>query len=325
MPLETLGEGARRVRRTAAAPARWLLVALGVALATSPAQAEWAPDPRGARSAPSADGLRVLVRYDDDCKPELIVGRLARQRTVRVPWGEVRAAVDGELVAVGEQAPGQRLRLTAHAVTALKHGSEVSVSVGDDRLRVQLAGSREAIGAVGVHCREDHTLPGPRGTHWTVVSGDIGAGWAEAVMNIVRTVDANGLVIESNGGDLAEAEKLGRWIRDRGLNTAVIGDCTLACMQAFAGGVLRFIAPQARLGLQRLPMFSGDGGTRGAIARQSGYLLGLGIEQAQAIAERAAAARPDGVDWLDAREAVALGIATALGTPGGIAALGAPR
>jgi hypothetical protein len=267
----------------------------------------------------------VLVRYGDACKPELIIGRLARQRTVRAPWGEVRVSVDGRLVAIGEQSPGQRVRLTEHAVAALKEGDEASISVGDHELRVYLTGSREAISAIGLHCREDESLPGQRRTHWTVVSGDIGAGWAAAVMDIVRAVGATGLVIEANGADLAEAEKLGRWIRDRGLNTAVTGDCALACLQAFAGGVLRFIAPQARLGLQHLPLMRGAGGTRGAVVRQTGYLLGLGIQQAEAVAERAAATAPDRVDWLSADEAITLGLATEFGTPGGVAAISAPR
>lgn len=314
------GLGSARARTLGA-----LLAGLLTIVAGAIAQAQWVPDPRGARSAAGPEGLRVLVRYDNACKPELVVGRLARQRTVRVPWGELRAAVDGELVAVGEQSAGQRVRLTEHALSALKDGGEVSISVGDHELRVHLTGSRNAIGAVGFHCREDRSLRGQPTTHWTVVSGDIGAGWAKAVREIVRAVGATGLVIESNGGDLAEAETLGRWIRDRGLHTAITGDCALACVQAFAGGVLRFIAPKARLGLQPLPLMAGEGGTRGAVVRQTGYLLGLDIPQAQTVAERAAATPADTIHWLDAHEALALGLATELGTPGGIAAVSAPN
>ena len=48
-----------------------------------------------------------------------------------------------------------------------------------------------------------------------MVSGDIGAGWSRAVMDAMRAAGATGLVIDANGGDLAEAEKLGRWLRDR--------------------------------------------------------------------------------------------------------------
>ncbi len=310
--------------RRASGSARCALSALLIILLAATAQAQWTPDPRGARSTAGPDGLRVLVRYDDTCKPELIIGRLARQRTVRLPWGEVRAAVDGELVAVGEQSAGQRVRLTEHALSALKKGSAASVSVGDHELRVQLTGARDAIGAVGFHCRDDTPLRGQPAAHWTVVSGDIGAGWAKAVMEIVRAVGATGLVIEANGGDLAEAERLGQWIRERGLHTAVTGDCALACLHAFAGGVLRFVAPQARLGLQPLPLMGGDGGARGAVIRQTGYLLGLDIPQAQAVAERAAATPNDSIDWLDADEALALGLATELGTPGGIAAVSTP-
>ncbi len=261
------------------------------------------------------------MRYNAKCKPELVVGEFSRQRSVRVPWGSVRAFVDGKLVATGQQSLGQRVRLTAHAVTAFADGSAARVSVGDRQVAVSLEGAREAIGTVGRQCRPDRTRVAQQAMHWTVVSGDISGGWAQAVMRVVHAVGASGIVIDANGGDLAEAEKLGRWIRDRGLNTAVVGECALACTQAFAGGVLRFIAPGARLGLQRLPLLGGDGGTRGAIARQTGYLLGLGIQQAPLLAERAAATADGSVAWLSADDAIALGLATELGTPGGIATL----
>jgi hypothetical protein len=303
---------------------RALAALLGCALAlagTATARAEWAPDPRGARSAPAADGLRIVVRYDDACKPELLVGWLSRQRTLRVLRGPVRAAVDGRLIAMGEQAIGQRVRLTEHAVSALRDGEVVTVRVGDAGVEVPLVGADDAISSAGAHCREAETLPRLPAVHWTIVSGDIGSGWAQAVMEIVRAVGATGLVLEANGSNLAEGERLGQWIRDRGLKTAVTGDCALACAQAFAGGVLRFAAPGARLGLQRLPLMGGEAGTRGAVVRQAGYLRGLGIAGAQALAERAAATPPQAVDWLGAEEAIALGLATELGTPGGIAAL----
>jgi hypothetical protein len=265
--------------------------------------------------------LRVLVRYEDDCDPELLVGWLSRQRTLRVPWGKVRASVDDALIATGAQGPGERVSLVRSAVADLADGQTLTVSVGGMRIQVPLAGAAEAIAEVGRHCRPTGAPPASNPVHWTVVSGDIGAGWARAVMNVVRGVGATGLVIQSNGTDLAEAERLGQWIRDRGLDTAVVGDCALACAQAFAGGVLRFVAPGARLGLQQLPLLGGEGGARGAIARQAGYLRGLGIAEARRLAERAAAAPPGSVDWLDAQDAIALGLATELGTPGGIAAL----
>jgi hypothetical protein len=299
-----------------------LLACVGVLAGTTAARAEWAPDARGARSPAATAGLRVIVRYDDACQPELLVGWLSRQRTLRLPRGPVRAAVDGRLVAVGEQSIGQRVQLTEHAVTALRDGDVVTLSVGDAGVEVRLTGAANAIAAAGAHCRKARTLPRVPAVHWTIVSGDIGSGWAQAVMEIVRAVGATGLVLDANGQDLAEAERLGQWIRDRGLSTAVTGDCALACAQAFAGGMLRFVAPGARLGLQRLPLLGGNAGTRGAIVRQAGYLRGLGVEGAQALAERAAATAPGAVDWLGAEEAIALGLATELGTPGGIAALG---
>jgi hypothetical protein len=300
-----------------------IAIAIAVALATATigtARADWIDDTRGALSAPGAGGLRVLVRYDSACRPLLLIGQPVRQRTLKLPWGSVRAAVDGRLIATGEQSPGRRVRLTAGAVTALRQGAEATVSIAGTQLQVDLGGASGALAAARRHCADD-TLPRHGGVHWTIIGGDIGRGWARAVMEAVRALGASGLVIDANGGDLAEAERLGQWIRDRGLDTAVTGDCALACAQAFVGGVLRFIAPQARLGLQRPPLRGGEAGIPGAVARQTSYLRGLGVGQARAVAERAAATPPETIDWLGAEEAIALGLATEIGTPGGIAVL----
>jgi hypothetical protein len=55
--------------------------------------------------------------------------------------------------------------------------------------------------------------------------------------------------LESRGGRVAEGLAMGRLIAERNLDTLVGGECSSACVTAFAGGRQRWIAPAARLGL----------------------------------------------------------------------------
>jgi hypothetical protein len=55
--------------------------------------------------------------------------------------------------------------------------------------------------------------------------------------------------LESRGGRVAEGLALGALLRDRGVDTLVTGECSSACVTAFAGGARRLIAPQAKIGL----------------------------------------------------------------------------
>lgn len=304
--------------RAALAPA--LAIALAFSLAGGIAQAEWQQHATtAARSASGADELRVWVRFDRDCTPTLVVGRLARQRTLRPEWGRLRASVDGTLIATGEQSLGRRVRLTDGALSALRDGEQTTVSIGDTRLQLSLTGAAEAIAAAAGRCTKERPDPAPTATHWTIVSGEIGAGWAKAVMEIARAVGATGLVIDSNGGDLAEADALARWVQQRGLNTAVTGDCALACARAFAGGVLRFVAPGARLGLQGASLLGDAGLDPDRAAHTATQPHRPGSRPARHIAARATnPAEP--TQWLTADQAIELGLATELGTPGGLIA-----
>jgi len=60
----------------------------------------------------------------------------------------------------------------------------------------------------------------------------------------VRTVR-----LESRGGRVAEGLALGRLLADRNLDTLVVGECSSACVTAFAGGNRRIIGPRAQIGL----------------------------------------------------------------------------
>jgi hypothetical protein len=310
--------------RTALAPAQRLPWALALgfiwALTGGIAHAEWQQHATAAaRSASGPDELRLWVRFDRDCTPTLVVGRLARQRTLRPEWGRLRASVDGTLIATGEHSLGRRVRLTDGALAALSTGGQTTISIGDTRLQVSLDGAADAIAAAAGRCAGDRPVPAPKGAHWTVVSGDIGTGWAQAVMDIARAVGATGLVIDSHGTDLAEADALARWVQQRGLNTAVTGDCALACARAFAGGVLRFIAPGARLGLQGASLLGDAGSDPDRAAHTATQPHRPGSTPGRHIAARATdPAEP--TRWLTADQAIELGLATELGTPGGLIA-----
>jgi hypothetical protein len=55
--------------------------------------------------------------------------------------------------------------------------------------------------------------------------------------------------LDSIGGRVAEGLALGRLLLDRNLDTLVTGECSSACVTAFAGGARRTIGPAARIGL----------------------------------------------------------------------------
>lgn len=82
------------------------------------------------------------------------------------------------------------------------------------------------------------------------VQGDLEFGSMRAVRAVL---DANPGVrvvqLESRGGRVAEGLALGALLRDRGVDTLVTGECSSACVTAFAGGARRLIGPQAKLGL----------------------------------------------------------------------------
>lgn len=113
------------------------------------------------------------------------------------------------------------------------------------------------------------------------VRGDLEFGTMRAVRS---ALDANRQVqfvqLESRGGRAAEGLALGRLLRDRGVATLVTGECSSACVTAFAGGERRLIGAAARLGLHS----AGGPGTNSA-----------GVDQANRSSDEFIASR--GVDW----------------------------
>lgn len=82
------------------------------------------------------------------------------------------------------------------------------------------------------------------------ISGDLEFGTTRATR---AALDANPKIttirLESRGGRVAEGLALGRLLLDRNKDTLVTGECSSACVTAFAGGARRSIGREAKLGL----------------------------------------------------------------------------
>lgn len=82
------------------------------------------------------------------------------------------------------------------------------------------------------------------------LKGDLEFGSMRAVRAALNAHPGARVVqLESRGGRVAEGLALGALLRDRGVDTLVTGECSSACVTAFAGGARRLIAPQAKIGL----------------------------------------------------------------------------
>jgi hypothetical protein len=129
--------------------------------------------------------------------------------------------------------------------------------------------------SVQVEPAEDRTTA-PR----LLVSGELEFGTTRAVR---EALDANPRIetihLESRGGRAAEGLALGRLLLDRNKDTMVTGECSSACITAFAGGARRSIARDARLGMHS----AGGHGVSAAILadanrRSDQFIANRGVE-----------------------------------------------
>jgi len=83
-----------------------------------------------------------------------------------------------------------------------------------------------------------------------VVLGSIERGFYDEFMQEIRKYrNIEAVALGSGGGNIAEAIKVGREIRRRGLNTTLHNNCKSACTLVFLGGVeRRIIMPYPKLG-----------------------------------------------------------------------------
>jgi hypothetical protein len=86
-----------------------------------------------------------------------------------------------------------------------------------------------------------------------VVNGAIGFGLTARVEEALQSSDRIRTIrFNSDGGRLAEAYRLADTIREYSLSTYVTGECSSACVIAFATGAERLLGPKARIGLHEI-------------------------------------------------------------------------
>ena len=123
---------------------------------------------------------------------------------------------------------------------------------------------------------------------WVRVDGaEIRDGFADRVIGELRGNRAVGLIINSPGGSVSEARKLGRYLRANGLRTAVDRACTSACIDVLAGGAERYATPAARLGVHQSMVpnrYSSHEGGQLYVVESFRYLREMGVDADVAIA-----------------------------------------
>ena len=148
---------------------------------------------------------------------------------------------------------------------------------------------------------------------WVSVNGEIGDGFADTVIGRLRRDKAVGLLINSPGGSLYEARRLGRYLRANGLRVGVDGLCTSACVDVLAGGIERYVTRDAKLGIHqsKVPkhLSSHEGGQLSVVAAAL-YLREMGVDDGIALA--AAAVPNNKMYWISVAEALKTSLATRL-------------
>jgi len=148
---------------------------------------------------------------------------------------------------------------------------------------------------------------------WVSVAGEIDDGFADTVIERLRQDKAIGLLINSPGGSLFEARRLGRYLRANGLRVGVDELCTSACVDVLAGGIERYVTSNAKLGIHqsKVPkhLSSHEGGQLSVVAAAL-YLREMGVDEGVALA--AAAVPNNSMYWIPVSEALKTGLATRL-------------
>ena len=92
------------------------------------------------------------------------------------------------------------------------------------------------------------------GTTWRL-EGGISDGDAERLMGMLDRADPapETIILQSPGGSVADALALGRYLRDKGMTTAMLAGeyCYSACPYLLAGGITREIDPAASIGVHQ--------------------------------------------------------------------------
>lgn len=142
------------------------------------------------------------------------------------------------------------------------------------------------------------------------LNGDLEFGSTRAVRAAIDAHPGVRVVhLESRGGRVAEGLALGALLRDRGVDTLVTGECSSACVTAFAGGTRRLIAPQAKIGLHSA---GGKGVSAAAVASANrasdAFIAQRGVDWR--VLEKGAAVANESIWFPEAWLLLASGLAT---------------
>jgi hypothetical protein len=143
-----------------------------------------------------------------------------------------------------------------------------------------------------------------------LVNGDFEFGTTRAVRAALDANPGIGTIrLESRGGRAAEGLALGRLLLDRNKDTLVTGECSSACVTAFAGGARRSIGPEAKLGLHSV---SGKGVSAANLAaanrRSDEFMANRGVDVD--VLEKGAAVASDSIWFPPASVLLGAGLAT---------------
>jgi hypothetical protein len=142
------------------------------------------------------------------------------------------------------------------------------------------------------------------------LDGDLEFGSMRALR---AALDANPAIkrvkLESRGGRVSEGLALGRLIAARNLDTLVSGECSSACVTAFAGGRARLITPKARIGLHSA---GGAGASAQGVAQANrvsdDFIASRGVDLR--VLEKGAAVANDSIWFPEPYVLLASGLAT---------------
>jgi len=263
--------------------------------------------------AGTPDGRQSSTSLPDGLSRDDLLTGIAACHLHRVVQTTDVAVTDAAVIAALE-----RWRFDVEAM--VQRSNELMQSAADpsrrERLRQLVSGSCQRLGRLTgvtpslVRFDEDS---GDVGATWVEVKGQIGDGFADQVIGRLRQSEAIGLLINSPGGSLYEARRLGRWLRDNGLRVAVDSFCTSACVDVLAGGIERYVTAEAKLGIHqsRVPkhLSSHEGGQLSVVASVL-YLREMGVDDSIALA--AAAVPKNRMYWISVPEALETGLATKL-------------
>jgi hypothetical protein len=258
------------------------------------------PPPPGARPAP--------VKLDRDT----LLNELATCHMLRVSQARDARATDAAVLAALERyrVTPEQVAARANALLPMARSQGQAFAKAGERACARLS---ERTGVQSRLVRSKGTEAAPASGVWVRYEGEISTGLADKLAARLRKERADGLIINSPGGNVSEARKLGRHLRANALSVAVDKVCTSACVDILAGGVSRYITEGARIGIHQssAPSSLGSHNTgQSYVAGSALYLREMGVDPEVALA--AASMPPNKMYWISTTEAIRTGLATNL-------------